>query len=80
MDMEEKIIIMEINIKENFKIGLSDGNGIYYYTNGSKYVGQFKNYKQNGYGILYHVKVINVKDNLKMINLMEILRFINQMG
>jgi hypothetical protein len=35
-----------------FKDREKDGNGTFYWKNGTKYVGEFKNDKMNGFGIL----------------------------
>ncbi len=49
--MESYIFLMEIDIKENGKIIKMK---VHFYSNGDKYECEFKNDKNEGYGILYY--------------------------
>ena len=40
------IILMEEDMKVNLKILKKEGYGVYYYSEGNKYEGEFKNFKK----------------------------------
>ena len=62
----------EIEYNGYFKNGIFDGFGRkYYYNNRIEYEGFFTNGKYNGKGILYIMEKKNMRDILKMVNMME---------
>ena len=56
-----------------------DRKGIMYYNDGTKYEGEYKNDNRDGYGILFLIMEIDMKDILIKINMKEKVHYIIKM-
>ena len=73
---KKKIFKDDDDYEEDYKIDKREGKGTFYYNNGDKYEGEWKNDKKEAKEFFIGKMEIDMKENLKMINLMDMEYFI----
>ena len=53
-EKEYIIIMMEKDMKGDWKNGKAEGKGIFYFNSGNRYEGDYKNDKKEGKGVFYY--------------------------